>query len=268
MECTQSDRIPDAVAGKHRASWKVTPWTSFAILVFLPLAGTITLSILGGVNQSLPLAIIGFLLALFYSCPPLRFKNRSILGPIVAAFSQWVFPFLAISLSSQLDHSAILPVCILSLALFIVGIRWILIHQIRDFSADKFSHVMTLVTRVGRPKIEFFVSNFVFPFELFIWSLCYISLSVGKRQIILIFIMFTICVVLSFRQYRNKIAIDNIWKRPMAAFYFVYYPLSSALLIIEQSRSTIIILAIIIIFAFCQSSNLMNLYQIQNNSTE
>jgi len=74
----------------------------------------------------------GLALAVAYSAPPLRLKERGALGVAAGAAAQWLLPVLAAT-----DRATVL---VLSFAL---GVRWMLVHQLHDADADRDAGVRT-----------------------------------------------------------------------------------------------------------------------------
>jgi 4-hydroxybenzoate polyprenyltransferase len=116
----------------------------------------LVLAILGSLTFLMPfyfhipeVAAIGlaiFFLTTFYSAPPLRLKERSILGPLAVAFAHRPLPFLLFTF-------LIPPNAILTLFLFgwliLIGLPPIIGHQMLDFENDMKTGITTMVTSVG-----------------------------------------------------------------------------------------------------------------------
>lgn len=256
-----ADRRSDALSGKYRESWRISFPVAIILSIFLLALGSMLLTILGGSNVVVYISLFGYMLALFYSSPPVRFKTRSFSGPIVAAFAQWVFPFIALCFASQLIGPSFF---LMAFALFILGIRWIMVHQIRDIKADNKAHVMTLVTRIGETKIKTFVRNIIFPLELLTWSICFASLSISTPIFLMVFGAFGIAVFSYFLCQKKEISDDDIWQRPMAKFYFIYFPIFSALLLFYRTRSIELVLTIVLVLLLTQSNLLNSIVNSQN----
>ncbi|MBA2446741.1 MAG: hypothetical protein H0V51_01810 [Chloroflexi bacterium] len=81
--------------------------------------------------------------ATLYSLPPVRFKERGWLGLLVSAAAQRSLPALIIAATfDDLGWEAALFACLLLL----IGLRWILVHQILDSPADLEAGVRTYVS--------------------------------------------------------------------------------------------------------------------------
>src|ERR1035438_1518039 len=92
-----ADRDCDLLAGKPNRAAVLSPlsWASFLTLTSSAAGG---LSLLWAADAAAPVIVgVGLLLAVAYSVPPLRLKERGVLGPVAGAASQWVLPVLAIS---------------------------------------------------------------------------------------------------------------------------------------------------------------------------
>jgi hypothetical protein len=107
-----------------------------------PLAGrlkTMYLLVTGGSTFALSLlwsngllVASGLALAAAYSARPLRLKERGLLGVAAGAVAQWVLPVVAVTSRPS--------VIVLS---FLLGIRWMLVHQLHDAAADRRAGVHT-----------------------------------------------------------------------------------------------------------------------------
>lgn len=94
------------------------------------------------------------LLFLLYSLPPFRFKEKGILGVLTDTLYAYILPTLLASLTFYLigledyPHMFYFLVAV-SAWLLVVGVRGILLHQVKDYQNDLNASVKTLVTKKG-----------------------------------------------------------------------------------------------------------------------
>jgi 4-hydroxybenzoate polyprenyltransferase len=143
------DRIPDEQLNKYPDVRHFTKTRHFMILVVL---GLLTF-LMPFYYRNLIIVALGltiFFLITFYSAPPIRFKERSFLGPLSEAFSEKPLPFLFFTFLIPSD-------AILTLFLFIwlclIGLHSIIGHQLLDYENDLKTGIKTMPQTMG-----FFIS--------------------------------------------------------------------------------------------------------------
>src|SRR5258706_35279 len=143
-----ADRGCDLRAGKFNRAANVSS-LSWSLFLVLTAGGSVALSLFWGGDLAAPAFVLGGLvLAVAYSLPPLRLKERGVLGLAAGAASQWVLPVLAISAAQARGWSRPAAWCIALLGLAI-GVRWMAIHQLQDMIADRRAGVRTYASRGG-----------------------------------------------------------------------------------------------------------------------
>ncbi|MGH9673743.1 MAG: hypothetical protein ACRD44_11230 [Bryobacteraceae bacterium] len=144
-----ADRGADQRAGKvnRAAGLSAASWTLFLLLTA---ASSMALSLIWAPDAAVPLFVAGGLvLSTAYSAPPIRLKERGVLGLASAAAAQWVLPVLAIAAAEPRGwlRPATWSMALLGLA---IGLRWIAVHQLHDTSVDRQSGVRTYASTGGR----------------------------------------------------------------------------------------------------------------------
>ena len=142
-----SDVRDDEIAGKsnafHTSSVKVGV-AAFIIATAVHFASAMLISFSW---EFLLFSLVGYLFGISYSFKPLRFKERGVLGLIVASFFQRNLQILVIPFIFAVDP----VVCaFINIACFIYGIRYILIHQYIDYENDLKSGTRTFVGSAKR----------------------------------------------------------------------------------------------------------------------
>jgi 4-hydroxybenzoate polyprenyltransferase len=137
-----ADRASDARAGKpNRAAG--LGGGSLSLFLILTAGGAFALSLAWSRDALAPaLVVLALGLAVAYSVPPLRLKERGRAALFGAAAAQWAIPVLAISAAEPGGelHATSWLFALLSLA---IGNRWIVMHQLSDAPRDRLAGVRT-----------------------------------------------------------------------------------------------------------------------------
>lgn len=139
------DRGPDAAAGKQGVIGSLPRWQAAPVLVVLGAASVVML--IGQPLRCLAVGVIALLTAIAYSAPPLRLKTKGAFGVFVAAFAQRTAPCLVV-FAAGAEGLSLIGILFLFLT-FVVGVRWMLLHQIGDAANDARAGVSTLVGSIG-----------------------------------------------------------------------------------------------------------------------
>ena len=148
------DIAQDRRAGKRNTMARIGP-TGRAVALALPLlAGFAIIIAIGGGRTALGLLAVNFALPALYSIPPVRLKERGVLGVIADAGAAHLLP-------TALMVTAVLPIerqvttfgwWFLATACgwaFFSGVRGIIVHQVADRAADRRADVETFGGRIG-----------------------------------------------------------------------------------------------------------------------
>ena len=107
-----------------------------------------------------------------YSVPPVRLKIRGLWGVIADACGGQLLPTLWTA--ACVSRGFGVPVGWLALLggwAFVLGLRGILSHQLRDLQADRASAVDTFVVRIGAQRTQKLLRRCLVPLELLLFSL-------------------------------------------------------------------------------------------------
>ncbi|MFP3871539.1 MAG: UbiA family prenyltransferase [Candidatus Aenigmatarchaeota archaeon] len=145
------DRDVDALKKKHLARSIDTLGTStvknlmileslvvFALILYFLLKGHFTVALLSS---------IGWAFGYLYSAPPIRLKNKGLLGPIPVNLGVYVLPILAGHLLIDLDISATFLLFIVGYVLLNLGIN--LVNVAEDYEVDRRSKITTAAHKLG-----------------------------------------------------------------------------------------------------------------------
>lgn len=185
-------------------------------------------------SNMLSWAIIIFqvLLFLFYSVPYIRLKEHFILSIITDSLYAYLVPLiLSFYTFSLFTHQSIIPFWFyfFMLNVFFVGIRNIIIHQIKDILKDKTSGLKTLPMVLGTKKtyqmllIVSFYEGFFF--------LVFLNTLFSCSKYIFIFSIFCYIILCFFgaKKYNEN---DDMSYIKLNFVYHILFPLCSALMMI------------------------------------
>jgi len=157
-----ADRDVDRTAGKARA---FAAWPAQWAIAAIGLAGFATVAVtLDRFDfATIALTLAALAVAALYSLPPARLKEKGIAGIVASALSQRALPpAIAFTALDAWDPAAVL-FCAMS---FVVGVRYILVHQLMDLGADGRGGVRTFATTHGNGAVVRLVRRFVVPIEV------------------------------------------------------------------------------------------------------
>lgn len=181
--------------------------------------------------QFIVFAIIGYLFGIFYSFRPIRFKERGVLGLIVASFFQrnlqlFVIPFI-------FDVNWVL-FSIINVASFVYGLRFILIHQYIDYENDKASGTKTFVGRAKKITKAIIYSCLVIEMILIFVSFASVLYQVSKICFIILVIGYALEVLMWVLMRKNKQTdiFTSYFYVPMNFIYLLALPLVSCIIIL------------------------------------
>jgi 4-hydroxybenzoate polyprenyltransferase len=230
-----SDLECDRQAGKQKLIDRM-PWS--VVIGLLVLLGFVGSTILLSQLDQHPLAVIfggiAYFFAIFYSMPPIRLKERGVWGLIAAATAQR--SILALFVFAIFDHFG-LDTWLFFLLYSLIGIRWILVHQLLDLKRDLKSSVRTFTTEQGYERTRKLLYWVVFPLEMvslvslwawliaripFAWILLlgYLVIMVGNWAI--------------RRSVHISYDLGSYSQSPLSGFYYAYWPLALAIFLALQ----------------------------------
>lgn len=238
-----SDIAVDRLAGKVNTIGMMDPVAAQGWLACLGIVGFTVLLPFYRERLVLITTLICYLFCISYSLPPVRFKERGISGLIVSAVAQRSLPMLVgMALFDGFDiHSWLL------FSLFaIMGIRWIIVHQLLDFRLDELAQVKTFAQTYGYDRTVLLMKYGIFSAEI-LCLLAWFYLEWPHLPTVLGIIPIYI-LWLSVNAYvrRDKAPLFD-WTiygfLPLTDFYLVFWPFwLGGLLVFKQPIFCVIIL--------------------------
>jgi 1,4-dihydroxy-2-naphthoate octaprenyltransferase len=165
-----ADVDADRRAGKSNAMAKLPFAARLAVVAMFAALGAVPWLFISLEGPALAALAGIYLVPLLYSPPPVRLKERNVLGPLADATNAFLLPALfTVALFAPLGSpTGPAAMMIVGAVLWAVGfgLRAILIHQIADAANDQASGTVTLVGRIGAPRAIKVMRAFLFPLEL------------------------------------------------------------------------------------------------------
>ncbi len=201
------------------------------------------------------MTIAELLLPLCYSVPPLRVKERGLLGVFADAFAAHVFP-AAMALTIVSLQGLRLPslYLVLTVALWALstGLRGIVSHQLQGQQSDFNAGLLTIVHRLGFGPVRSFIVRVILPIEI----LTYVAIFVQVDVTLFVKILACVFVVYEYLKFRLEIFPATVFDRKGERYivfvdegaYKVWAPL---LLAIDAAFTDPVFLLLAPVFILC-----------------
>jgi len=168
----------DILAGKIRSVQMMSRRFVIAWIVILSITCMVFLIFLKNILFSI-VYLISFVLAFYYSAPPVRFKIRGFLGLFVNCLIEKTLMTLAIF--CYFNHFGI-DTIVFIIASFFLHLTDIYTHQIYDYELDLKTRVKTFVVKIGLEKALTIYYKIICPVTFFIAILLVVVICVGIPQ--------------------------------------------------------------------------------------
>jgi 4-hydroxybenzoate polyprenyltransferase len=241
-----ADREVDRKAGKVNVIGQLAQPIAWMLLLLTLFAGAFVLC--SFYRQPLVdwSVILAYAAAAAYSLPPIRLKERGVLGLGTSAIAQRVCPTLV--LFAIYDHWNGDTVVFLALYA-VIGLRWILIHQILDEANDCNTGVRTFVSQRGHEASSALMYKVVFPLEVALGTAMITIVSAGALERVMLLALYWGEIVLRLALHQQKkvaFSLTQYEDIPLAVFYLWLLPVVSAISLSLRSPSLVGILVIIV----------------------
>lgn len=220
-----TDRVIDQDAGKLNTLGRLSFFRATLLLIGLVIGSLASVWQLLGRIDILIAIFLSYGFAFAYSAPYIRLKEHGWLGLLSASIAQRCLPclilFIAIDCISDLSIVYIL-------LMLVVGLRWMIIHQLIDLDSDQRSQVQTYTAHVGYHTAQKWLPIFLF-FEIAL--IAYISVRIIYHQPLSLGIILVYAGVTAFMTRTTGETWWQMLEHPPTAylvlldFYFLYWPL-------------------------------------------
>lgn len=175
------------------------------------------------------LILVIYILTTFYSLPPIRFKERGWFGIIIASSTQRTLPILlCFAIFKRFGADTIL----FALLSLIIGIRAMLVHQIKDYNNDIANGIKTLIVNWGIIKGTKFLFVYVILLEIILLGLTTLYLCLYTPVVGLFVVFYLILMLLLEIRFSQEWLYTNVISNEsfLSNFYFLFLPLILATL--------------------------------------
>ncbi|MCL2646058.1 MAG: prenyltransferase [Phycisphaerales bacterium] len=209
------------------------------------------LTLVGGIvlmPASAIFAMIGcYILSWSYSCPPLRFKEHTLLGPFVPAFTQVPAPALVMVVAWG---ALPLPALIYLMIVFFYLLRMLFVHQLLDYENDRIAGTYTTAIQLGFTAMQRLLF-LTFTLELVCLIVFLVLLvSAGFSWILLIGLAWPLFIVILRWSRRELIRLDSYSYIPLADIHESLLPLILAVGVAMREKNLMIAIVPLMVFLF------------------
>jgi len=169
------------------------------------------------------LIAIHFVMAIFYSLSPVRFKERGFWGVLVCALIEASLPVLIFLIDILATGNACNICCVKLVTLvfiwsFFLGMRNILTHQLEDMEKDSIAQVKTFAMQLSRSKIVS-LNRIVTQLEL-VFFIGFQMILIGSGFLLFGLPLFiAICIVTVILFGRASLFLRNFYSKNQRVFY-------------------------------------------------
>jgi 4-hydroxybenzoate polyprenyltransferase len=240
------DQIADKTAGKENTISTLTTWQQKLAIFVAFIFGLIAFIPFYQYRIAIIWLILSYLFAVLYSATPFRLKEKAIWGLACSSLAQRVFPLLIVY--SVFQHFGFDAILFVGLS-FLIGLRWILIHQILDLEKDLQANVQTFASSASFEKTCEII-RFITAVETALLSLFLGVVTYMTSYLLILGFCYVIYEVYLFPLWR-KLGIKRILYSyefaPLADFYFLWLPLGTSIMLalINQIFFPIVVLEIL-----------------------
>ena len=225
------DKSIDRMSGKLNAMDRLSDWQQIFALLIAPFIGFIAFIPFYQYKFALMFALFSYLLSILYSAPPFRLKDKGVLGITCVSLAEMVFPALIVF--GIFEHF-MLDTLLFATLYFLIGLRWILVHQLIDRDNDILANIETFaVTRT--PARAYSLLQSFFAIELILMTgllggMVY-TLSFKMLPLIVVYIVFELYLSPFWKKLGFRHILASYDFAPLANFYFLFLPLWLSILL-------------------------------------
>lgn len=218
-----ADRAADRAAGKPKL---LAAWSEPAALaaVTIPALGTAIIAAVTFNTATVALTFAALLLAAIYSLPPLRLKERDLLGWAAAAAAQRTLPIAIVFQAFGAWDAVAIGLTVLNT---LIGLRFIIVHQLLDRTNDQRTGVRTVATQ-HRPQPLVALLRLLFVPEIACACLCMVAMCRIAPWLGIAALAYTGGLAIALRRGRT---ISPLTYFVFGGFYHAVWPIALALLL-------------------------------------
>ncbi|MBT9166883.1 MAG: hypothetical protein DDT19_00207 [Syntrophomonadaceae bacterium] len=225
-----SDKSIDKVSGKVNAMSRLSDRQQILALAIALLVGFVAFIPFYRYKFAAMFAFLSYLCSILYSAYPFKFKEKGIMGLTCVSLAQWVLPVLIVF--GIFEHFG-LDTLFFTMLSFLIGLRWILVHQLIDRDKDIRANIETF--SVSRIPIQVYVAiRFLFTLE-FILMIALVSVMISTSfkvlPLIIAYFMFELYLAPFWKKLGLKHLLSSYYFAPLSDLYFFWFPLWLSILL-------------------------------------
>jgi 4-hydroxybenzoate polyprenyltransferase len=254
------DLKEDKRAGKSNSTEKMAGWAKAAFVLIFLLMAVIPWLFLPVAFLNFGLFVLQLVLLAAYSIPPLRLKRFVHLGVIAdALYNSPIMVFVIIftmrGYSEISPENGTLILIVLFVALFLKGLRGILLHQIADRKNDQKTSITTFANKFGPLKTVNLVARYFVTLEGILLIVLILFLSINTfRFLWLVIPLFSIHLFFRFRLWERatlrKRGLKFSFLHVLNDFYEEWLPFVFLLYLIKREHTFVILLLLHIVLFY------------------
>ena len=218
------DKSADRIAGKENLMSLLKDWQQILILIIVLCINLFSFIPFYQHKFAIIFLLLSYLSSILYSAPPLRLKEKGISGVVCVSMAQRVFPIMIVF--AIFEHFR-LDTFIFTLLSFLIGVRWILVHQILDYDKDIQANVETFAVS-NSPVRTYNLMLFFFGLEV-IFAIVFVVITYTAIPPILFILIIYFLYELYLYPFWKKLGLRRILASydfaPLADFYYFWLPL-------------------------------------------
>jgi cytochrome P450 PksS len=234
-----SDLAIDRAAGKRRP---LAGWGPPAALATIAVTGcgAVLLALARFEAGTAALTALAVLLAGSYSLPPVRLKERGVLGPAAAALAQRTLPLAIVFQALDGWDRTAAALCVLAT---LIGLRFIILHQLSDRANDLRAGVRTLATVRSERQLELLVTRVLFPLEAGSAGVAVLAMAVFEPAVAAVAAGYVGWLWLKRRRRKQSSPLSYALFR---GFYCILWPWTLAALLALRDAQFVVVLALVV----------------------
>ena len=224
------DRDADLRVGKASIVGGWRPGWAAGMLLGLAGASFLSLGPLLQQSAALVLVALSYGLALAYSMPVIRLKERGLLGLLSAGLAQRTMP--AALVFAVASRTPLIPALVYVTLISVVGLRWMVAHQLVDHANDVTTATRTFVVHMGYAGALRWLPRMVAA-ELVLGSGLVLLVALQRPAILAVPVIYVLASAVL-----TKSTGESFWQMladpgkaylVLADWYFIYWPLGLTL---------------------------------------
>lgn len=217
-----SDLEIDKLAGKRKLIAETPRINALVFLIALVLLGIVVLLPYYRDRKVILTVVLCYMLGTAYSLPPIRLKERGMAGLLGSAIAQRSLPALVIGAVWDSVDIVTLGWAFLG---FLVGTRYILIHQYQDLSADIKSGVHTFATK--NPGVIAQSIRWILMAEIVTAVLLAFSIVLSRIGFLMIpagYVLYSVWYYSLYKRFIGVPGLTSFTHVPLADLYTIFLP--------------------------------------------